>query len=80
MLDRIKTELPEIQVIILTAHDSLHNASVDQRGAYHFIKTMRARRTTRKVERRWKNSRSCRDGRTQKNAATREARKSPRHG
>src|SRR5436190_423055 len=26
MLDRIKTELPEIQVIILTAHDSLINA------------------------------------------------------
>src|SRR5207248_2727820 len=26
MLDRIKTELPNVQVIILTAHDSLHNA------------------------------------------------------
>jgi DNA-binding NtrC family response regulator len=38
MLDRIKTELPEIQVIILTAHDSLHNAIESiKRGAYHFI-------------------------------------------
>ena len=26
MLDQIKTELPKAQVIILTAHDSLHNA------------------------------------------------------
>ncbi|HEY2567788.1 MAG TPA: sigma-54 dependent transcriptional regulator [Candidatus Udaeobacter sp.] len=37
-LDRIKAELPEIQVIILTAHDSLHNAIESiKRGAYHFI-------------------------------------------
>src|SRR5437879_11443463 len=34
MLDRIKTELPEVQVIILTAHDSLHNAieSIDRKS------------------------------------------------
>ena len=38
MLDGIKTELPEAQVIILTAHDSLHNAIESiKRGAYHFI-------------------------------------------
>src|SRR6266513_767108 len=38
MLDRIKTELPEMHVIILTAHDSLHNAIESiKRGAYHFI-------------------------------------------
>jgi DNA-binding NtrC family response regulator len=38
MLDRIKAELPQIQVIILTAHDSLHNAIESiKRGAYHFI-------------------------------------------
>ena len=38
MLDRIKIELPEVQVIILTAHDSLHNAIESiKRGAYHFI-------------------------------------------
>src|SRR5438045_6413275 len=38
MLDRIKTELPQIQVIILTALDSLHNAIESiKRGAYHFI-------------------------------------------
>src|SRR5689334_23321058 len=38
MLDRIKSELPQIQVIILTAHDSLHNAIESiKRGAYHFI-------------------------------------------
>jgi len=37
-LDRIKTEVPQIQVIILTAHDSLHNAIESiKRGAYHFI-------------------------------------------
>jgi DNA-binding NtrC family response regulator len=37
-LDRIKTELPDMQVIILTAHDSLHNAIESiKRGAYHFI-------------------------------------------
>src|SRR5881409_218499 len=38
MLDRIKSELPDVQVIILTAHDSLHNAIESiKRGAYHFI-------------------------------------------
>ena len=38
MLDRIKTESPKVQVIILTAHDSLHNAIESiKRGAYHFI-------------------------------------------
>lgn len=38
MLNRIKTELPEVPVIILTAHDSLHNAIESiKRGAYHFI-------------------------------------------
>jgi DNA-binding NtrC family response regulator len=38
MLDRIKTELPQVQVIILSAHDSLHNAIESiKRGAYHFI-------------------------------------------
>jgi DNA-binding NtrC family response regulator len=38
MLDRIKTELPQVRVIILTAHDSLHNAIESiKRGAYHFI-------------------------------------------
>jgi DNA-binding NtrC family response regulator len=37
-LERIKTEVPETQVIILTAHDSLHNAIESiKRGAYHFI-------------------------------------------
>src|SRR6266853_2566689 len=38
LLDLIKTELPKAQVIILTAHDSLHNAIESiKRGAYHFI-------------------------------------------
>jgi DNA-binding NtrC family response regulator len=37
-LDRIKTKLPDMEVIILTAHDSLHNAIESiKRGAYHFI-------------------------------------------
>src|SRR5262245_59906382 len=37
-LDQIKTAVPETQVIILTAHDSLHNAIESiKRGAYHFI-------------------------------------------
>ena len=37
-LDLIKTEVPGTQVIILTAHDSLHNAIESiKRGAYHFI-------------------------------------------
>src|SRR5262245_21032902 len=37
-LDQIKTEVPETQVIILTAHDSLHNAIESiKRGAFHFI-------------------------------------------
>jgi DNA-binding NtrC family response regulator len=38
MLDQIKSEHPETQVIILTAHDSLNNAIESiKRGAYHFI-------------------------------------------
>src|SRR2546423_9473892 len=38
MLDRIKADYPELQVIILTAHDSLNNAIESiKRGAYHFI-------------------------------------------
>src|SRR5256884_712784 len=38
MLDRIKSEVPKVQVIILTAHDSLHNAIESiKRGAFHFI-------------------------------------------
>ncbi len=38
MLEQIKVELPDVQVIILTAHDSLHNAIESiKRGAYHFI-------------------------------------------
>src|SRR5213079_1720695 len=38
MLERIKSELPKVQVIILTAHDSLNNAIESiKRGAYHFI-------------------------------------------
>src|SRR5206468_5225144 len=38
MLDQIKTQRPETQVIILTAHDSLNNAIESiKRGAYHFI-------------------------------------------
>jgi DNA-binding NtrC family response regulator len=38
MLERIKSEHPETQVIILTAHDSLSNAIESiKRGAYHFI-------------------------------------------
>src|SRR6476469_1597602 len=37
-LDQIKTDHPEMQVIILTAHDSLNNAIESiKRGAYHFI-------------------------------------------
>src|SRR3954470_2192835 len=37
-LDQIKTEYPEMQVIILTEHDSLNNAIESiKRGAYHFI-------------------------------------------
>ena len=37
-LDQIKTEFPNVQVIILTAHDSLSNAIESiKRGAYHFI-------------------------------------------
>src|SRR3954454_4921204 len=39
MLDQIKSESPGIQVIILTAHDSLHNAIESiKRGAYHLIR------------------------------------------
>jgi DNA-binding NtrC family response regulator len=38
MLDQIKQERPDTQVIILTAHDSLSNAIESiKRGAYHFI-------------------------------------------
>src|SRR2546427_3551187 len=38
VLDQIKTEFPRTQIIILTAHDSLHNAIESiKRGAYHFI-------------------------------------------
>src|SRR5437763_12150470 len=38
MLDQIKTERPETQVIILTAHDTLANAiEAIKRGAYHVI-------------------------------------------
>ena len=38
MLDQIKREHPDTQVIILTAHDSLNNAIESiKRGAYHFI-------------------------------------------
>jgi DNA-binding NtrC family response regulator len=37
-LEQIKTEVPGTPVIILTAHDSLHNAIESiKRGAYHFI-------------------------------------------
>jgi DNA-binding NtrC family response regulator len=37
-LARIKAKSPEVPVIILTAHDSLHNAIESiKRGAYHFI-------------------------------------------
>ena len=37
-LDQIKTEHPDTQVIILTAHDTLSNAIESiKRGAYHFI-------------------------------------------
>jgi len=37
-LDRLKTDFPETQVIILTAHDSLNNAIESiKRGAFHFI-------------------------------------------
>jgi DNA-binding NtrC family response regulator len=37
-LDQIKTDAPETQVIILTAHDTLNNAIESiKRGAYHFI-------------------------------------------
>ena len=38
MLDQIKSEQPDLPVIILTAHDSLNNAIESiKRGAYHFI-------------------------------------------
>src|SRR5947209_2239180 len=38
MLEQIKKDHPETQVIILTAHDSLNNAIESiKRGAYHFI-------------------------------------------
>src|SRR5438132_5152768 len=38
MLEQIKADHPDVQVIILTAHDSLNNAIESiKRGAYHFI-------------------------------------------
>src|SRR6478735_7875517 len=38
MLDKIKEDHPDTQVVILTAHDSLNNAIESiKRGAYHFI-------------------------------------------
>src|ERR1051326_1400845 len=38
MLDEIKKNYPDTQVIILTAHDTLNNAIESiKRGAYHFI-------------------------------------------
>jgi DNA-binding NtrC family response regulator len=38
LLDQIKTDFPTVQVIILTAHDSLNNAIESiKRGAFHFI-------------------------------------------
>src|SRR5678815_3737121 len=38
MLEQIKAEYPDTQVIILTAHDSLNNAIESiKRGAFHFI-------------------------------------------
>src|ERR1043166_9718508 len=38
MLDQIKTDFADTQVIILTAHDSLNNAIESiKRGAFHFI-------------------------------------------
>src|SRR6266403_1413187 len=38
MLGQIKTDSPEMPVIILTAHDTLHNPIESiKRGAYHFI-------------------------------------------
>src|SRR5436305_4822137 len=43
-LDSIKIDSPEMPVIILTAHDSLHNAIESiKRGAYHFISRPYAR-------------------------------------
>jgi len=37
-LEEIKRQFPDTQVIILTAHDSLHNAIESiKRGAFHFI-------------------------------------------
>ena len=37
-LDQIKKDFPNVQVVILTAHDSLNNAIESiKRGAYHFI-------------------------------------------
>src|SRR4030095_11632489 len=38
MLDQIRAERPETQVIVLTAHDTLANAIESiKRGAYHFV-------------------------------------------
>src|SRR3954454_2735845 len=37
-LDQMKSDFPNVQVVILTAHDSLNNAIESiKRGAYHFI-------------------------------------------
>jgi DNA-binding NtrC family response regulator len=54
-LDQIKTEVPQTQVIILTAHDSLHNAIESiKRGAYHFIsKPYAAEELLSLVEKAW---------------------------
>jgi len=62
MLDRIKTELPQVQVIILTAHDSLHNAIESiKRGAYHFIskRTPAPRSCLVWWRRHWKHNSCC---------------------
>jgi len=44
MLDRIKTELPKAQVVILTAHDSLHNAIESINAARTILSASRMRR------------------------------------
>ena len=61
LLDQIKREHPETQVIILTAHDSLSNAIESiKRGAYHFIsKPYAPEELLSLVEKRSKNNRSC---------------------
>jgi DNA-binding NtrC family response regulator len=61
MLEQIKREHPETQVIILTAHDSLNNAIESiKRGAYHFIsKPYAPRNCSALSRRRSRSSRSC---------------------